>query len=95
MATTTSVAVPVSVAPSAIWTLIYTAAGTVNLVIQNRSNSEEMLVRVGSATAADDSADAAAEFLYPRESRTFALVSGDKVHARPLSSGPTTAILRV
>ena len=85
MATTSSVAVPAG----DVWTLLYTAAGTVTLFVQNMSNDTDLLVRVGSATATSDSAQAAAEQLYSYEGRSIALVSGDKVHAR--SKSPSMA----
>jgi hypothetical protein len=91
MATTTEIAVPNTGA----WVLAYTAAGTVNLFVQGRSAGADLLVRVGSATATSDSADAAAEVLYAREGRTLALASGDKVHVRSPNGLATKLTLRV
>lgn len=83
-ATMTNVAVPVSDGGSAIWTSIYTAAGTVTLNVHNRHHACDLLIRVnGSSTAATDAADAAAEMLRPFASMQLALVSGDKVFAKP------------
>lgn len=86
-ATMTNVAIPVSDGGSAIWTSIYTAAGTVTLSVHNRSPNVDLMVRVnGASTAASDSADAAAELLRPYGTMSLALVSGDKVFAMPLSA---------
>lgn len=83
-ATMTNVSVPVSDGASAIWTSLYTAAGTVTLNVHNRSHNVQLLVRVnGASTAAGDSADAAAELLQCGATMAIALVSGDKVFAKP------------
>lgn len=91
MATTTEVTATANGA----WVLAYTAAGAVTLFIQNRAPGNDLLVRVGSATATSDSADAAAEVLYPRESRSITLATGDKVHIRTPNGVAIKATLRV
>lgn len=88
MATTTAV----SIAAGAAWTLVYTAAGTVSLKVQNRSPSKSCLIRVGASTTTSDDDDAAAEVLNPGEYRVIDLVNTDKVHARPIgNAGDVTA----
>ena len=82
MAAMTNVVVPVSDGTNH-WTLIYTAAGTVTLNIQNRHPQADLMVRVnGSSGAATDAKDAAAELLRPFDRMSMTLASGDKVLAR-------------
>lgn len=80
----TDVPVPIAVAPSAIWTSIYTSAGVTAIVVHNRGVGP-LLVRLnGASTAATDALDAAAEILHPGASMPMTIASGDKVFARPL-----------
>ena len=96
MATVTTSA---SVAAGATWVLLHTAGAT-NLVVQNRSTSLPMLIRIGASTATSDDDDSAAEVLQPGERVTLSLTSGDKVHARvavtpgSVSAQPALAVLR-
>lgn len=97
MAAMTNVAVPVSDGASAIWTLIYTAGGTITLSVHNRTPNVDMLIRVnGSSGAASDSADAAAEGLNPGATMSMTLANGDKVFAKPRSDAvPGRVTIRV
>lgn len=85
----------VTAAAGDVWTLAYTAAGTVTLTMQNRSPGGDLLIRVGAATATSDAAGAGAESLYPRESRAIPLSSGDKVHVRPVGEDDILVSMRV
>jgi hypothetical protein len=73
----------VTAAADGTWTAVYTAAGTVTLNLQNRSTSLGLLVFVDASGTTGDSLDKAAEHLNPGEFRSFPVVSGDKVFARP------------
>ena len=81
------------------WQLVYTAAGTVTVVLENRSQSQDMLITI-IPSATPPAADPPA-FLLPRQVsgrdghvRSLALASGDRVwveHTSP--SGTSRATL--
>lgn len=85
MTAMTNAAVPVSDGASAIWTVIYTAAGSVTLSLHNRSENVDLLIRCnGASGAANDAKDSPAEILLPRATMAITLATGDKVLAKPL-----------
>lgn len=77
-----------------VWTAVYTAAGTVTIGLCNRMG-HNMLIRVDATAATTDAATAAADVLHPGDYRTYPLISGDKVIARPDVSMPSGIALQL
>ena len=66
-----------------VWTPVYSASSGVTIGLFNRSG-DNMLVRIDASANKDtDAATAAADVLHAYETRTYPLVSGDVVIARP------------
>ena len=78
------------------WTDVYTASTGVTIGLCNRS-ADNMLIRIdASANKDSDAATAAADVLHAYETRTYPLVSGDVVIARPdVSSMPAGIALQL
>ena len=64
------------------WTAVYSAESGVTIGPCNR-NDLNMLIRVDANASTSDDPEAAADVLHASDYRTYALVSGDKVIARP------------
>jgi hypothetical protein len=85
MTTTTAVSAAVDA-----WTLAYTASGAVTVVLQHVGPGQDLKVRIGASVTTGDALTSAAEFMYPREARSFTLANGDKIMvspAQPSTSG--------
>lgn len=69
------------------WTQVLAAVGAnTTVTVQNLNPALPAMVRIGSAAVVGDSLESAADILYPRELRSYALATGDKIFARPMIS---------
>ena len=74
------------------WTLAYTASGAVTVALQHVGPQGELLVRIGSSATTGDAATAPAEYMFPREVRSFTLANGDKIYVRPVVSAALASV---
>jgi hypothetical protein len=73
------------------WTSILAAVGTATIGLQNTAG-HPVLIRIVASAVSGDAATAPADQLAPGETRSYQLVSGDKVFGRPTTAGIPAAV---
>lgn len=74
--------------PAGEWTVIYTAAGTVTIAVQNQTPSSTLKIRVDASASTGDATTAPHDVLQPFQIVSYALASGDVVMACPTQATP-------